>query len=170
MGLGVRRTRTSCFCSQGCPSGTYPFEQYWVSAFGLPGQAYNGANRLYRIVSETPHCVWEAVEQFSPGTTIEKLEKLLFPPPPGFQCWQWRLTLFIGAIPETWQQFYCYPIPEVGQLVQPEADASCSKMFYTMPNVVLGPLFTAELRPAFPEVCDNSKFPAGIQIKPISPF
>jgi len=172
MGLGNRRSVTSCFCNAGCPAGTFPHRQYWVIATGFNVPDTDGEHWLMRFVpNPSPDlCEWQAVESHGFPPKLATLRKNVNFGPGGPTGYTWEFTIFeppfaIGI----WELTLPNTDPE-GGLVQPEADNSCSRQSFSLPQGGFLPSFPAVLTPAFPEACIDADWPEKEQRKPYAPF
>ncbi len=172
MGLGVRRSRTPCFCAESCPAGTYPFEQYWIKAPAPLGPQYGLNAYLYRFVGTGSGglCIWRAVTDHFFGPSLEELTKTTVAAPPGFMAYRFDLVLLDGTGINQWTQTYTTALPEPPGLVQPGATNSCSRIIKLLTHVVLGVPWFAQMTPAYPDACDDADFPAKEQTKPFAAF
>ena len=166
MGLGNRRSETSCFCSLGCPAGTFPFRQYFVTTPTTPGPNYGGVHYLFRYTTIAGNaCIWDSVADHFIGPSTERLFWNPINLGPDSNEYNVELTLItIGGI-NTWRQTFSTALPEPPGQVEPNAPTSCSRMRILLPHVILGVLSIAELTPAYPDACDDADYPAKQQTK-----
>lgn len=171
MGLGVRRVETSCFCASGCPAGTFPFRQYWVRTNFIAGPHYGGNDYLFRHNLTTDEsCVWVSVENHFVGVLGEDLlfEKVDLGP----DTLAYRVSVILADLSgfNSWTAVYATALPEPQGLVEPNAPTSCSQMVFTLPHSVVGALSLAIVRPAYPDACLDSDYPAKLQTKFLAAF
>lgn len=166
MGLGFRRTVTSCFCAEGCPRGTYPYRRYFVEAFFIVGPSYGNKHILYQFIGmDGATCVWTPVtKELGPGS-IEELRKIPIIDGAGVSIgWRWDLILFDGGGGNTWSLDILPPylddIP-----YPPQSAKSCSKRSWILLHTFAGPISPATLSAAFPNACDNDDWPAKAQAR-----
>lgn len=170
MGLGVRRSVTSCFCVGGCEPGTYPFKRYWVSSFA-PFAPFEPNRILFDFVQEDEFstCTWNAlVNPWAPFGGYE-LRKFVIIAGGIVTGHRWQVTANDGFGLNGWSFDNIAPVipPD---MVYPEGPGSCSSMKYTLDNIVWGANFTAVLEPAYPDACDDSDRITKVQTKPLAPF
>jgi hypothetical protein len=171
MGLGERRSTTSCFCSSGCPPGTFPFRQYWIIAAAIAGPDTGGEHWLFRFASApTPDlCTWDPVESHGIIPIIAELRLNVQFGPGGPQGYQFELTMSQGLLFSFWSQIW-NNAPPAGGLVQPEADNSCSRIRIVLPFALPVSGFEAVMTPAYPDACVDVDWPAKEQRKPLAAF
>lgn len=169
MGLAARRGKTSCFCHEGCGEGTYPFMRYWVSSFA-PFDPFEPARRLFIFKSDTDgECLWEALNPGVPPLGYYRMRKQTLVIGPDIVGWRLTVEYFDTTGLNAWQDDFFPPVNDTG-LVQPEWVGSCSRMKYTLPNVVWGAGWTAVIEPAYPDACDDNDFITKVQTKVIAPY
>lgn len=171
MGLGRRRNETSNFCRGGCPLGTYPFRQYWVTTDSLNDPSYGGSSYLYLFTSETVDgCIWDSVTTHFAGSIVERL---IFRPVnvgPGFAAYEVTVEHLTLLGFNGWRQIFVTPLPEQEGLVNPNSPTSCSRMVIELPNVNPSLDDVAIISPAYPDACTDDDFPEKLQVKPLARF
>lgn len=169
MGLGIKRSRTSCFCSAGCPAGTYPFDQYWVTAKGIGVPDTGGAHWLMRFKSQSMGlaCLWEAVDSHGIPPITASIVWEESAAPVGFRKYTVTFSTFQLIIVGTWAASFTSPIETEG-LIEPEAPASCSRIKIVLPFAIPTTGNEAILTPAFPNACDDADWPIKEQRKPVA--
>lgn len=171
MGLGIRRDEPSCFCNFGCPAGTFPFRQYWVTTPALPGPNYNDNHYLFRNDTQSPPvCTWKAVRDHFIGPSIENFTLELILNDPDLMGYQIELILLDPGGINTWRNQFFTALPEPQGEVQPESPTSCSRMTIQLPHVIFGLSSIATLTPAYPDACDDDDFPEKQQTKFLAAF
>lgn len=167
MGLGKRRVRTSCFCFEGCPRGTYPYDGYFVNAFHPVGPSYGDAHILYRFAGELENrCIWNPVTPALAPGSIEELRKILIVDiddnPIGFR---WDLVLVDVSGGNSWVHDTTPPYSD--EIPYPPQDPkSCSRYNWLLQHTVTGPINPAQIFAAFPNACSDDDWPEKAQDRP----
>jgi len=170
--MAGRRTVTSCFCNVGCPNGTYPYFQFWVTAVATLPPDYGNLTKLFIFGEKLPGdvCVWHPVKrEFSPGGT----EDLIFRPIAvggDFKGWQTELLLSTFIVNNRWFNDNIVALPESSP-IEPEASNSCSRLRHELLGDPGQTTFGASvLIPAYPDACNDSDWPEKQQRPPLNPF
>lgn len=171
MGLGQRRTETGCFCNKGCPLGTMPFKQYWLISRAISGPDTAGAHWLMQFVLESPGlgCIWQPVETHGFPPKIASIQFQEIVAPAGQRGYRVTVAMSQLLLFSSWSKDFFSDI-EDAELVQPEAESSCSRMQIVLPFAIPVSGFNAILTPAYPDGCVDADWPQKEQRKPLAAF
>lgn len=165
MGLGQRRNHGPCWCAQGCPPYTWPYDGYFVSQADNTFVSLYPVPKLYRFFQPVSFgCEWRPVTPSPLPITAETLVRREAPDStPELLKYTWLLSINVGPILWTWLFGYEWNTETQPYPVPGSAAESCSKRFNLLAAQQGLPGFFALIEAAYPDACVDADYPEKVQ-------